>query len=400
MNRIPPLFAALGLLVLLAPPIAAYEVSPDLTVFGYFQTWLTVFEQMEDAQGQVQQPSGDEATDNTAGFRINRVRVGLHWDFLDRLMRVAFQLKLEEPIQVLDLYLAVRPWSCLEIRAGQFKIPSSWEALEEDSRLDFLLRSDLSTALADYALSRTTYASSLFYGNRSQLRDLGLGLKFEAEPLGRPVRLFAMVGNGLGANLFIGGVSAKEFILTNGAQFFYGARLTVEPWPGVISLGAHASWNRHDDVLFKSGRVVMDLHRVTGSADLAVRWEAPGLRLHLLYGAGAILEDWDDNGKDDYVFDGWEARLLWRLDRLLAWALGGEPLGRHGLELGVRFEQYNARADEVGPFSHQETWTFGLGYSFREYIRVQLNVILRRTAKIYFPDLDDNGVLLGLQAAL
>ncbi len=379
---------------------AAYEVSPELEVFGYFQSWLTVFEQMEDAQGQIQQPSGDEAVDTTTGFRIHRIRVGLRYDLFDRLLGIDFQLKLEEPMQVLDLFLSVRPWPFLEIRVGQFKIPSSWEVLEKDSRLDFLARSDLSSALADYGLSRTTYASSLFYGNRSQLRDLGLGLKFEAHPFGRPLRLFAMMGNGLGANLFVGGVSAKEFILTNGAQFFYGARLEVEPWPGVISLGAHASYNRHDNLLFKSGRAVMDLDRLTGSADLAFRLEALGLRLHLVYGAGAILEDWDDNAKDDYVFDGWEARLMWRFERLLEQLLARDCFGRHGLELGVRFEQYNARSDEVGPFSHLETWTFGLTYSFDKFLRLQLNGILRRRAKIYFPDLDDNGVLLGIQVEL
>jgi len=162
-----------ALLFFVAGPAFAYEVSDDLEVFGYFQGWVTGYEQMELYQDQIQQPSGDKAAAATTGFSLNRARVGLKALALDGFLGIHFQLKLESPVDILDLFLKIMPTDWLTIQFGQFKIPSVAENLVEDRDLDFILRTDISSALADYSLSRTTYASSLFYGNKSYLRDFG-----------------------------------------------------------------------------------------------------------------------------------------------------------------------------------------------------------------------------------
>lgn len=79
-----------------------------------------------------------------------------------------------------------------------------------DASVDFILRSQMASAASDYALSRTTYASSLFYGNLSQLRGLDVAAKGEVAVGPAPFRYCGMVGNGMGANLYIGGQSGRE----------------------------------------------------------------------------------------------------------------------------------------------------------------------------------------------
>ncbi|MCU0691687.1 MAG: hypothetical protein MUF54_09820, partial [Polyangiaceae bacterium] len=237
---------------LVASPRSArgYEVTPNLSASAYFQQWFTVYEQMEDLRGLYQHPSEDEAVDHTSGFRLARARLGFRACTTDRQFTLVTNLRLERDPGILDLYATaqVAPW--LTLQAGQFRIPSTRENLQLDSDLDFLLRTQLSDALADYALSRTTHASSLFYGNRSYRRDLGVGFQTTWAPAGVPTRTFGMIGNGLGTNLYIGGESGREFVIANRPfDWFYAARAEIEPWPNVVTLGGHASYNRHDDIV-------------------------------------------------------------------------------------------------------------------------------------------------------
>ena len=386
-------------LLLWAAPLYAYEVNDDLEVYGYFQGWLTAYEQGEAFHGLTQQPSGDHGAGRTTGFSLNRARVGLNAETLDGLVGIGFQLKLEAPLEILDVFIKVTPLKGLVLQAGQFKIPSTAENLTEDRELDFVLRPDICGALVDYSLSRTTYSSSIFYGNNAYLRDFGLALKVDVRPFGIPMRAFGMVSNGLGANMYIGGLTKKEFVLTNRAQFFYGLRLEAEPLPDWVKVGGFASYNRHDSIVFNSGHTVLDLNRRSASADALVRLGGTGVRVSGTYGGGRILDDWDNNGKTDFAYSGWEGRVLWELNPLVE-LLSGWRSESHRVELGARYEDYVTESDESGEPTHKRTTTVGVAYSYEQLFKAQLNGILHRTREPYFPDLKDDAVILSFQAAL
>jgi hypothetical protein len=208
------------------------------------------------------------------------------------------------------------------------------------------------------------------------------------------LRYLLMVGNGLGANLFIGGGTEREFLLTNGAQFFYGARVDLLDLFGVARLGAHVSWNKHDDVVFNSGRVVYDLDRLTWSVDAGAEVPGTGLRVHGMYGAGRIDDDFDADGRRDLDYDGWEVRLVWRLDPLLG-ALGTGWTGQtHHLDLAGRYDALRSISNESPGETRRRTVTSGLTYAYRDAVAVRLNWIVRRLDDEAQPDLDDDAVLL------
>jgi hypothetical protein len=374
----------------------AYEFNEHIEAYAYTQIWLTLHEQMEDTKGLYQNISHDEATGFTTGFRLNRARLGARVSFFKNILGGALQVKLEGGIAILDIYARVSPVTWLDIVVGQFKIPCTRENLTRSYRLNFMQRTWISTALADYSLSRTTYASSLFAGNQSFLRDLGLGLKSSFDIQGIPIRIFFMIGNGLGANLFVGGNTAKGFIITNG-QFFYGGRLEIDPWPEHLSLGGHFNFNKHDNIVFNSGRTVYDLHRLSYSADLILTVPRTGLRVIGMYGAGQILEDYDQNDKRDFVYSGWHTDLLWELNPLLCRISDSAMLQKHKFELGFRYENYRTEDDESGIPSNFHYWTFGLTYTFLQYIKVQFNAVLRRSKEPFLNDLDDDTYLLSFQ---
>jgi hypothetical protein len=393
--------ALLGGAALFALPgrAGAYPVNDRLDVYGYAQMWLTLREEMQDAGGLFQHPSGHEAATSTTGFRLNRARLGLNASFLKGLVGVGVQVKLEGDLGLLDLYARIRPWRWLEIWLGQFKIPSAAENLRDDRTLDFATRSNLSESLADYSLSRTTYASSLLYGNRSYQRDLGLAIKLEWRPGGRAIRLFYMLSNGLGANLFISGNSAKGFLITNELQFFHGLRAEVEPVPGWLVLGGHFSANRHDNVVFNSGRVVLDLNRMTGSGDLELHVRPAGIRVGGLGGYGVILEDDNGDGKDDFRFGGAVAYGLWCLTPLLARATRGRYHEAHRITLGFRYEWRFTRSDEAAEKIVYQHFTAGVTYEYQTYLKIMFNAVINLTRKPFQPDLDDNLYVLSMQAS-
>lgn len=380
-----------------ARPAAAHAINDQVEVFGYSQIWLTLYEQMEEAEGLFQHPSGDEAATNTSGFSLHRARLGTRVAVLDGLLRLSIQLRLEGDPGFLDASLSLHVARWLSIWIGQMKIPSTYENLTNTWQLDFIERATISTRLADYSLSRTTYASSLFYGVRSNLRDLGLALRGELELEPLTLRYHVMMGNGLGANLFIGGGTDKEYIITNNGQFFYGARLEAARILGAVTVGGHLSYNRHDDIVFNSGRVVYDLDRRSYSADLQLELPGTGLRLCGLYGAGVIDDDYDADGRTDLAYRGGEARVVWRLNPLL-WALtGADFLETHLFELAFRYDGFSSEWNASGAPVREHTWTTGITYLLEPYLRVQLNWIVRVTDDPDNPDLDDDVLLLGVQ---
>jgi hypothetical protein len=379
----------------------AYEIDPDFSVYAYFQQWLTVYEQMEDMRGLYQHPSNDEAQDAASGFRLANARVGMRATTVDQTFGFVALLRLEKDPGILDLYGTARvaPW--LTLMAGQFPFPSVYENLKPNSELDFLLRSQIASALADYSQSRTTHASSLFYGNRSYRRDMGVAFRTEMEPGGLPIRTFGMVGNGLGANLYIGGSTNREFVIANEPlDWFYAGRLEIEPWPGVVTVGGHTSYNRHGNIVFNSGRAVLDIRRFTYSADLQFDYEPSGVRGAVAYGAGENLDDWDDDGQVDFAYDGWEWRFIARLNPLLEALTDWPALHDHAFELGFRYDELVTESDESGVEIRHRNYTSALNYLYQDFIKVQANWIVRRTEDPYNPDLGDNAFILSLQGML
>lgn len=382
-------------------PALAYDVNDNLSVYGYFQQWYTVTEGMEEAKGNLQSPSRDEAVDEASGFRLARARIGLRARTADDRFGFNAQLRFERDPQLLDLVgrVTFAPW--FSLHAGQMKIPSTYENLTSASSLDFMMRTQMASAAVDYALSRTTYASSLFYGNLSQMRDLGIAAKGDLKIGPVPLRYFAMAGNGLGANLYIGGQSGREYVITNKAgDLFLAARGEVEPWPKVLRLGGFASHNRHDDMLFNSGRAVIDVHRHAWGTDLQFDYQRSGMRAAVAYASGKILDDFDDNNKTDLVWSGWEWRVFWRVNPILRLIAPSPILKDHVFEVGFRYDVLNTESDESGLVIRRKAWTPAFNYVYRDWMKVQVNYVLRRTDDRYKPDLSGNAWLVNLQVRI
>jgi len=387
-------------LVAVSPEAGAYSFSDDLEAYAYVQAWATLYEQLEEADAVHQFPSDDEGKTETTGLSLHQVRAGVDYLFADDLLGLNLLLKLERNPALLNAYAAfhVAPW--LRIQVGQQKIPTTYEGLVLSRDLDFAHRSQLTRASADYALSRTVHSSSLFFGNRSYYRDLGVALRGDIDLGQGGLRYFAMAGNGLGANLFIGGASERQFILTNGPQLFYGLRLELYDWFDVVTVGAHASYNKHDDMVFNSGRVVYDLDRLCYSADLRLAVPRSGLRLAGLVGGGLVDDDYDDDGRVDLRYEGWDVRLVWSVGEAFEALLPGSLTASHGLELAARYDWYRSEWNEVGSSVLQQEVTLGVSYLYRSYVRVMLDLISRHTDEPGLPDLADDGLLLSLQLAI
>ncbi len=383
-------------LLLAASEAGAHSFGDELEVYAYAQTWLTLVEQLEEADEVYQFPSGDRGVTATTGWSLHRLRAGIEYFFVPGRLGLNLLLKLERNPAVLNAFATFRVADWLRIRVGQQKIPTTWEGLVLSRDLDFMRRSLLARASADYALSRTVHPSSLFFNNRSFLRDLGVAVRGDIDLELGGLRYFAMVGNGLGANLYIGGASEAQFILTNAPQFFYGLRLELFDLLDTVTAGGHVSVNRHDDMVFGSGRVVYDLDRLSWSADLRVHLRALGLRLAATHGRGRVDDDFDDDGNVDFRFQGWEVRLLWSLSEAFATLLPEE----HNLELGARYDWLRSRWNGAGSRVRRREVTAGVNYAYRSYVRVMLDGVFRRTRDPGLPDLDDDGLLLSLQVAI
>jgi len=388
--RILALVAAL----LAAWPARSVEIASGVDLSAFARVRASVYEQMEEVSGLTQKPSLDDATGTTTGFALDQARARLAADLFEKRLGLVLEMRLERGPALLDAYGEWRfaPW--LALRLGQFRIPSAWENLVADRRLDFILRPEITNDLADLSLSRTTYPSSVFYGNKSWRRDTGLGIAGDVDLGVGTLRYLGMISNGLGANLFVGGGSDKEFLLTNGAQFFYGARVDVLDLFGFARVGGHVCWNEHDNVVFNSGRMVYDLDRFSWSVDAGVEIPGTGLRAQGLYGAGQIDDDFDADGRRDLDYYGAEARLVWRLDLLLR-ALGTGWTGeRHHLDLGGRYDTVHLVANEAPGATRKQTVTVGATYAYGDLAAVRVNWIQRWLEDEVDPDLDDDALLL------
>lgn len=372
-----PLVGLVGAALAAGAPARAAQVDERLEVYGYAQIWATIWEDMEDLKGEHQPVTGDEASTSVSGFSLAKARVGVRvsepsWD-----LSLHAQARLDHDFMLLDADAAWSPARWFSLHLGQFKVPGTFEALTDDRNLRFILRTELTTALADYGLAKADHTVSLLYGSASNLRDLGLAMKGEVGGPALAGRYFLMVGNGLGAGMYFGGSSRKEYFISNRAQFYYGARLEVAV-AEVATAGLFGSVNRHDDMAFNSGRSVYDLDRRVAGADLQVVVPGTGLRLDGLAGAGQIRDDFNADGNVDLKYSGWAASVGWDVFSSLR-ALRGWPPDGHALELCARHERIEKETDESGLTRRRDITTFGVNYVAPRHLKVQLDWILRRT---------------------
>ena len=353
----------------------------NLKFEGDMSLWWNIYEENEN--GIIQPRTGKPAADVASGFNLKQGRVSLNYEDEKKLLGAKFQLRLEERVAMLDVYGIWHPVEFFNLYLGQMKVPSTYEALTADTDLDFISRSTLAQNLTDWSLSRSPYYSA-FYGNRSYNRDLGIGIKGKFGIASNPslASYFLMVGNGLGANLFIGGKESKEFIFSNNfGDYFYGARLDISPlkW---LSLGGHCSRNKHDNMLFNDEKTVFDLDRYSWSIDS--RLDLWRVRCVAMYGAGKVDDDYFYTAQEDLKYLGYEAKILvWLID--------------NRLQFGVRYDTYTHKYLESGISTDQNNLTFGVNFMPMIGMRIQLNYVFKKTENKIEPDLDDNILFLNFQ---
>jgi hypothetical protein len=351
------------------------------SVGGYFQNWINAREQVEN--GIVQAGSGDKGDEIASGFSIRRARLQLDFTDEQRHIHACFSVKFEKRTELLDCYGAISFAEWIELHVGQMKTPTDYENLASPADLDFITKSTLSQYLTDWSLSRTPYISPLM-GNRSYQRDLGLALR--GTLYRRMIHYFAMVGNGLGANLFIGGRENKGFIFTNDpGEYFYSLRCDITPVKR-LSIGGHICFNDHDNTILNDEKTVLDLHRMSYSCN-AVAFLPGNISMTGMIGGGSVDDDYYRTGKENYEYFGWEGKVLWRI--------AGERLSA-----GVRYDVYDCEFNESGNVTSQMNWTLGVNSVLNEMCKVQVNYIHKRTDDPVEPDLGDDLFVVNLQLRL
>ncbi len=170
--------------------------------------------------------------------------------------------------------------------------------------------------------------------------------------------------------------------------------------PEVLRLGGHGSYNIHGDVVFNSGRAVIDIERVSWSADTRLAAPEAGLRAIVAVGGGENLDDWDNNGLTDFRYLGAEWRVLWRLNLAMQSAFNWPPNDDHVFEIGFRYDVLDSEMDASEVVLRQHTWTPAMSYLYKQYVKLQLNWFLRRVDHPHQARLADDALILSTQLAL
>jgi len=182
-------------------------------------------------------------------------------------------------------------------------------------------------------------------------------------------------------------------------NWLYAGRLEIEPVGGVLILGGHGSYNHHGDVVFNSGRAVLDVERYSWSAAARLRAAAAGLQGAAAVGGGENLDDWDDNGLTDFRYLGGQWQLLWCLNPAVRAVTGWPRADEHRLVLGFRYDFLETEMDESGVIVRQHTWLPAVSYHYRSLVKAQLSWLLRRTDEPFQARLADDAVILSTQLA-
>ncbi len=370
----------LSAVVFLLPAMRSGAEVPSTSIEANTSFWWVLDEQAEN--GLRQGGSGDEAADRASGFNFRQGRLAFSFKSPGGRVETLLRLRLEERTDIIDFWGGYHPSNSLGLYIGQMKIPSTAEVLTEDHALDFISRSTFGLNVCDYSLSRTPYISSVM-ASKSYDRDLGLAVKGTVPCPGEAVLdYFIMVGNGIGANKYIGGGESDEFIYTNEfGDYYYGLRIELIPSNG-LSLGGHVSSNSHADMALDKRGPVFDIDRGVWSFDIGARlpWKQ---RLNGFYGSGVMKDYWDSIAYR-FEYTGWG---LWTM----------QPLFDDRIELGIRYDFFSTDFYSSGSRTDQKNWTFGANYSPEKYIRIQLNYVVKDNVDEFEPDTDDNILFMNFQ---
>ena len=380
------LVVALGL----SPAAHAEDQRETLRFGGYMQLWWTVLEQVEN--GRRHPITGEDAPDVASGFSVMRARLG--GDINTRHVQGRVSVRLEgSPAQLLDAYGTLPVVKeALQLWAGQMKVPSTYEVAVASDELDLITRSRFSQLVVDYSLCRTPSDNApRFRGVHTYLRDIGVAIK------GRVLsgNYFLMVGNGFGAGRGIGGWENSQEVFANSfGNYLYALRLSLglpqqreedpgDLWPLAFEVGGHGSYNQHPNILVDDERTVMDIQRYSWSAD-AHAYFGSRLTLTAMYGEGAVQDDSDGDGKDDFLYRGMELKLL------------GHPW-RNRLSLGIRYDVFAGERYENGRESVQYNYTIGATYFAHPDIWVQANYKWKHMNSQTVEEIADNVLIVALQ---
>jgi hypothetical protein len=381
-QEIKPIMLLLILLSGLSAGFIPCSARADIKAESYLSFWWTIYEEMENEA--LQLGTEDEAAEVASGFSLNKARLSFYYLIPEHHIQSKVKLRMEGSFAVYDAYISYQPSDLFKLYMGQMKVPSTYEVLTSEHLLDFITRTTLSSNIVNYSLSKTPYDSDLHDINCGN-RDLGFGIKgsWNAGQDHDVFRYFLMVANGMGVGMYIGGEEKKRFIISNEfGDYFYGIRLDLSPWEW-MTLGGHYDYNIHHDILLNDEETVYDLDRTSYSADLRLLLPF-NFRLTGLYGEGVVDDDWFQDGKKDYEFSGWEARLF-------------KGFLENKLEMGVRYDTYSFEYNESGDITHENHWTYGINYQPLEGLRLQMNYITKDTESEYQDDLDDNIIFLNVQ---
>ncbi len=359
---------------------AAFAETPRVGVEATASFWWTALEEVEN--GLLQPGSLDPADDVASGFNFRQGRLALRFATADGELEGLLRVRFEERTDIIDFWGLYRPAPGLSLAMGQMKIPSVGEVLVPDHQLDFISRTTFARNVGDWALARTPYISPAM-AVKSYDRDLGLAVRGEWPAREPRASAFLMVGNGLGAGRYVGGVESQEFVYTNGAgEYFYGARLEVRPLSRDLVLGAHGSLNRHDDMALDPRGPVIDLDRRAWSVDADARlpWRQ---HVYGFYGAGEIDDDWG-NARYQFDYSGWALWTFW------------QPLPAP-LEVGLRYDEQTSGYRQVDDEVVERHWTYGVNWRPRPELRLQANYVAKDTDSLSSPDLDDDIFYLNVQ---
>lgn len=358
------------------------DTSRAVNIGGYIQMWY-IYEQVEN--GKRQDVTNDRAVQEASGFSINRARISLEGESPRINGRV--ELRLEGgSVGLLDAYAFFNVFQkMIQIGLGQMKIPSTYEVGISDSALDFATRSYFSSVTANWALSRSTSSVSPFYYVQTYQRDMGLALKGEIYGFS----YFFMAGNGLGANLFVGGDENKQYAYSNGfGAYFYGARASFDlinplgkkligSWPLTsFCIGGHYSRNRHPNFLFNDTKTVLDIKRESWSADVRIILFGR-IRMTGMYGRGIIRDDFDNDNEPDYRYRGLEIK-------------GIVEIIKNTLEAGFRYDTYTNKNSIFGAEETIKNYTAGITFTYQPHIKFQINYKWKRLDSTLNPDTDDD----------
>jgi len=361
----------------------------SISAGGYFQLWY-IYEDIED--GSRQEVTGDKTVQEASGFAFNHVRLNIDAFYGDVGGRVMLRLE-GGSAGILDAFCYYAPFDgMVKIVAGQMKIPSTYEAMEGDDQLDFITRSTFSEEVANWSLSKSPSSVSPFTSVQTYKRDTGIA--FKGTLYG--TTCFFMVGNGLGANMFVGGPEKKQTLYSNKfGAYFYGFRGTfdimdmlrqtvgIDLFVSSLALGGHYNRNNHPDSLYNDQKTVIDIDRESWSVDGGIEL-FKRLRLTGMYGWGIVRDDFNHDGEPDYEYSGWEIKAM-------------VVLIQDWLEAGFRYDEYIWKKSIYAGESTAITYTVGMNFFYGSHLTVQANYKWKLARGGLTQDLNDDIFILQIQ---